>query len=215
MLRIRRLLTLLAGCVALAGASHAAIIIDNYPTNDGSGRGLSNTQAQGMGFTMLGDYTFDQVTLRFSTSTVAPPTSAVSVGIYSNSGSNKPETLLVGTTGPAEFLNNTAADYTYTPASAITFDAGTTYWLVVHYTSNHAFQWKQSDPQVDPSGTGAVYFGNSFANPFPNWDGGTFERGIFQLEGTPLNTVPEPGFLALPGLALLVWLHCRRRSASR
>jgi hypothetical protein len=199
----------LAICAALAGPAHASIIIGNLPGDDGSGRGFANTQAMGMGFTMLADYTFDDVILRFAVATVAPSPSQVDVAIYSNSGANKPGTMLVDTTGPASFLANTSANYTYTPVSPLTFTAGTTYWLVVHYTGSFAFQWKQSNPEVDPSGSGANYFGETFGNPYPNWDGGDYERGNFQLEGTG-GSVPEPSLLMAPGLAVLAWVRSRR-----
>jgi|ERR1017187_7287082 hypothetical protein len=139
-----------------------------------------------------------------------PTGDTVLLGFYTDTG--VPGTL-VGSllTNPAG-QGAVTSDYTFTPASTITFSPNTTYWMVFGVDAGTVYFQQSSLTGTTPIGDATFgnfkLTGNSGANWFDYTAtmGGQFE---FQINAT---AVPEPStYAALTSAAVLVFAAYRRR----
>lgn len=140
MLRGITLILVLTCFVALPAG--AGVIIGNLSagaTQEATSIGDGASKAAGWTMPSGTNYSLDSVTLDlrynywyFGTGLPAP---VVTAAIYGDSGSGPTGSALVTLTDPSFVLSNTVDyDYGFTPPSAFTLTAGTTYWLVLSAT---------------------------------------------------------------------------------
>jgi hypothetical protein len=112
------------------------------------------------------------------------------VGIFTTISNTTPQTLQFG-------------------ISNITLTQGTQYWLVMESRTGTLF-WSygldKSSPIVAAQGTDLGLQGGY------NWTGvNSTDVAAFRVEGTPLNSIPEPGTLLLLGAGLIGLIGVRRK----
>ena len=195
----------------------ANVILGNLGTvaTDGSSQPIDKGNWFAASFTMnslaysLSDV---QITLR------GDPASDTTFTLQSNATVPTPShpsgTNLVTFTNPT--FGGGTTTYTFPAGSAFTLAANTTYWLVGH-TNSSATDWITSNPQTNPSGSGATF--GTYAqstNSGVTWTNTTANSPKFQLDGTPAG-VPEPSSLVLVGTVACVAtaVGWRRRRTSR
>ena len=222
MLRRITLIAILACFVALPAG--AGVIIGNISAGstqvDGTGIGDGASKAAGWTMPSGTNYSLDSVTLdlRYGYYYTGLPAPVVTAAIYGNSGSGPTGSALVTLTDPS-FVFSITADYNYvfTPPSAFTLSAGTTYWLVLSATdpsgsSGDEINWKMSSPLITPSGiaTPAGYRFNSSGVVPPL--GSSIYFNTFEVDGTALaSSAPEPATMLLAAAGLSVVLLRRRQ----
>ena len=156
-----------------AGVASADPFFSNLatPTSVGTAFGIacSFTQFKAAGFTMGPDaYVLNSVTLDVNTS---DPDSPASVQIWS--GTSAPTTFIADLTGP---LLNGPGEYIFTPDSALTLEADTTYWLYVENNFDQCWTW--NGRTATPSGIGATHVGYIFNG------GSSSFFNAYELDGT-------------------------------
>ena len=225
MLRRITLIAILACFVALPVG--AGVIIGNISAGstqvDGTGIGDGASKAAGWTMPSGTNYSLDSVTLDlrynywyFGTGLPAP---VVTAAIYGDSGSGPTGSALVTLTDPS-FVRSNTADYNYvfTPPSAFTLTAGTTYWLVLSATdpsgnNQDDINWRMSSPSmISPSGiaTSAGYRWNNSGVVPPLGSSSTYNT--FEVDGTAqASPVPEPATMLLAAAGLSVVLLRRRQ----
>ncbi|MCA9287161.1 MAG: hypothetical protein KDA05_01165, partial [Phycisphaerales bacterium] len=145
---------------SLAGSAGAIEIISNLPGNDATqSAALSDLRIKSMGFTMpAGDsYDLDDVVLRLDiTNTLSTPI----VQIWSDSGA-QPSSLLATLDNPVFTLTG-IDNYSFSPSSPLTLDAGSSYWIVAYAPAGSpTYSWKGSSPSQLPTGL-ASHLGTTF-----------------------------------------------------
>lgn len=184
---------------ALSSVAAGDIITGNFSAGVGVGTafgGTATTQYKTFGFTMPGSsYFLDNVILSLNFAGGGTPR----VAIWS--GATAPATELTVLNNPPNLTGQ--GDFTFTPASAFTLEAGQTYWVyvtAVPVSGGPNFSWDGTSPSTIPSGI-ATSVGFIF-NGAPS----TFNNRL-QVNGTP---VPAPAALSLLGLAGLAATRRRR-----
>jgi len=194
-------------CLLLAVArpvSASSVLIGNLPFANTGSYNLANTipgEFAAVGFTM-GSQDFD---LASATMFLVPLGGTVDVVL---SSTPFPFTPLVSLTGPLSTTPSVVAgEYTFTPTSAFTLLAGTTYYLV-YSPIGAQVTWLGDigDTATGPFATDAGFFFGGTSFP-----GFTFE---YQIEGDAV-AVPEPSLLALVGIGAVSALRKRRRQLAR
>lgn len=198
---------------AISSSASAALILSNTPGNTLGGDTALTTSGKAVGFTMgAKDYTLTNVQMLLTTT----PTIQPQTRLYSGTPS-APTTFLTNLTNPT-FLTG-ANLYTFTPSTPVTLTAGTTYWVAIqHAYINDAAQisWPSSNPNTMATGPGATYSGAVIGAGSSPTGWSTSLSGfynVFAVNGTALST-PEPGGLAVAGVAVAGLLSRRRRLAA-
>jgi len=223
-LRSITLIAILACFVALPAG--AGVIIGNYSAGSTQveGSGVFGLSSKAAGWTMPSgtNYSLDSVTLDLEynywyTGLLAP---TVTAAIYGGSGSGPTGSALVTLVDPS-FVNagdpssHAHANYVFTPPSAFTLTAGTTYWLVLSASQPSGqmdIDWMKSDPLITPSGiaTLAGYRFDSSGVVPPLGISSTYNT--FEVDGAAqASSAPEPASMLLAAAGLSVVLLRRRR----
>jgi uncharacterized protein (TIGR03382 family) len=222
-LRRTTLIAIFACFVALpAGAG--VIIIGNYSAGstqvEGSSFGSPASKAAGWTMPSGTNYSLDSVKLdlEYHYWYTGLPAPVVTAAIYGDSGSGPTGSPLVILTDPAFVNASTDANYLFTPPSAFTLTAGTTYWLVMSASDpsgngQEEIDWMKSDPLITPTGiaTLAGYRFDSSGGVPPLGSSSTYNT--FEVDGTQqASSTPEPAttLIAAAGLSLVL-LRRRRR----
>jgi hypothetical protein len=181
----------------------ANVVIGNLGAGDSSNQSIDSGNWFAASFTMGSvAYSLSDVQIRLG----ANPNSTTTFTLQSNA--TVPAPSHPSGTNVATFTNptfvGTTTTYTFNVSSPFTLAANTTYWLVGH-TNGGATAWKRSDPQTNPSGSGATFgtyalSGNSGAT----WSNNTEHSPLFQVDGTPTVGSPEPSSLVLVGTVACV-----------
>jgi len=197
--------------------ARADLIIGNLPGNNNTFSNIGEGLTAAMGFTMGSSsysLTDAKVVLTLSAVTASPASSenAPLLQLWSDT-SGAPGASQLTFTNPS-LSNGTALTFTFTPSTAFTLQANTSYFL--YLTSSNAagayFNWVGSSPAVTPTGTGATYLKST-----------TTVENSFQIDGTAASTdsvtgVPEPSTLFIVAvtvpLGLGFWRFKRRRVAA-
>ena len=140
----------------------------------------------------------------------------LTVSLRQDSGGH-PGALIENLTNPTFTSGGTPELYTFTAASEIDLQQGSTYWLVVINPSPLSVQWDSDSGNslngITPTGAGATFVGTEFANPFSNGfspfvvDSTIRPQLSFAIDGAGgASSTPEPQsfVLAVAGLAGLV-----------
>ena len=93
----------------------------------------------------------------------------------------------------------TAQEYTFTPAGSFFLQPSTSYWLRATGVTGGNYDWRGSSPAITPTGI-ATYAGGS---RFTTNSGGTWTNST-TVNSFQLNEIPEPTFLGLAPVAMLV-----------
>jgi len=216
-------------CIALAigtiSATPQATALEVFGNPGGLGDNagsLGDYVALAQGFSVTGtSYTLDSIALGLQFTATLPTSSQISIGLYSDSGSN-PGTLLGSfdtTTASPEFVaddQNVFSFSSYTGNNAL--NAGSSYWLVVSATSGApVFRWKYAagnTPPSEQSSSGVTYVGaRGIDSQFPGdgWvDVTEFESPMrISVFATP---VPEPSTYAMATFGVMaLGVVARRR----
>lgn len=214
----------LALALAIPCTAPAAVIIGNLSafTNDGgqSGNGSVITggtfsSGKAIGFTMPSTaYFLDSVTLRLDN--LVGTTDAPTVSIWTSNGSN-PVTQVAVLNNPGAFFGDVNTNYVFTPATSLTLQSATSYFIVVQQlnpaaSGDTAFNWLNGNPTVAPTGIASsaiARFGPVANNNPASFTSTSGQFNWFQVEGT---AIPEPSsFAALAGFAALSLVASRRR----
>lgn len=192
MLRLLRSSTIFLAPVYLVSAAHAIDVIGNFPSNDQVASDLDVTFGKAMGFTMPSGlpYTLDSAILSLFVDDLGAQT-AWSFDLFADSnGDPDLSAPLVNLTLPALALGDD--NYTLTPASPLTLQPNTTYWLVgtSASTSSHG-GWNRNDPSKTPTGLAVSAGARSGAPPV---DPSSFFNS-YSIQATPV-----PGPLPILGL---------------
>ena len=191
--------------ILTASAAQAAIIIGNLPTNAMTSSTISPTSQKAAVFTMGSQaYTVDSVILTLSGYKTA--TDVAQVGFFLEGANNLTPGAQVGSflTAPSS-SSDAQANFTFLPSGSLTLQASTEYWLVVDGGAG-AFQWMGSFPSVTPSGTAATFNFSKVSTSVST----TPLHNSFQINGTQVTAVPEPGTF-LPAALLVMGALLRRR----
>lgn len=186
--------------------SRANVVIGNlagtHNNNNFSNVGQGLTAA--MGFT-TGSSSISLTDVELVLTLQAPASDAPLLQLRSNA-SGAPGVSLLTFTNPT-LSSGTDLTYTFTPSSAFTLQANTTYWLYLTSSSSTGayFEWAGGNPAVTPTGSGATYSGTT-----------TGVVDNFQIDGQPAVLVPEPSTLFIvvataPLSGLGFWCFKRRR----
>ena len=179
-------------------SSQAVTLIGNYPqSNDNNASVIDSSNWKATSFTLpaASNYILNSATLRLSAYTNT--SSAPVLTIRSNNAGNPSATVLASFSTPAtQGAGN--FNYTFTPTSAFTFTAGSTYWLTLAGTTTTSFSWNTSVPGITPTGiatsNGYKFSGNSGSS----WGNST----VFNTFSIDVAAVPEP-LTILGGLTAL------------
>lgn len=164
--------TIIAALVLASGAAQADIIISNLSATRTTGTLLgpnATTIFKAGGFTMGADaYELDSVTIRITGGAGA----AADLEIWRGAGS--PQVMVAQLTGP---VFGADGNYTFTPTTSVTLEAGTTYWVYANNSPpSGEFIWDAA--VVTPSGSGATSAGYIFNG------GSSSFFNAYQVEGT-------------------------------
>ena len=192
--------------ILTASAAQAAIIIGNLPTAiTPVGSNINTTEEKAAVFTMGSQaYTVDSVILTLSGYKTA--TDVAQVGFFLEGANNLTPGAQVGSflTAPSS-SSDAQANFTFLPSGSLTLQANTKYWLLVDGGAG-AFQWMGSFPSVTPSGTAATFNFSKVSTSVST----TPLHNSFQINGTQVTAVPEPGTF-LPAALLVMGALLRRR----
>jgi hypothetical protein len=202
----------------LSSPANAAVIIGNLPqTNDANSDNITTGTDQAAFVFTVGPNAVDVTDVVLRLQGYRTTTGDVAeVGFFLDNGSGTNIGAQVGSflTSPAS-SGNSSNNFTFTPATALTLTANTTYWLVVDSSaSGSTFDWRSSNPSITPTGTGATAVAAKVsANNGTTYTNGSNYNSV-QVNGT-LVIVPEPSraMLLLAGVITL-GLRRRRQSAS-
>jgi hypothetical protein len=191
----------------------ADVIIGNLGAADGNSLSFNGSSWDAASFTM-GSQAYSLADVQI-TLTSNPASS--STFVLESDASGVPSGTVVSTfsTHSPDFTNSTTT-YTFTPDSAFTLAANTTYWLVASTTSGGS-GGSDSIPVTFPAGGGAT-FGNYATSTSSGsaWTIDNSNAAKFQIDGT-LASVPEPSSLLLVGTVACVAaaVGWRRRRTGR
>lgn len=225
-----RYLRMLALLVALgAGSAHAVDTgfyanVQFYQTSYGSPYatvgGAGNVKVA-QGFTMGSAWEFDFTHVYLILGgAVNSPTAQVSM--YSNNAGS-PGTLLTTmsfSSGAVHPVTTPQEDTFYGATTPFHLVANTSYWMVVSEASGGAggaaFNWytnlADANAPLDQNGTGITYLGTK------NYTSSTWSNSPSSLAmrmGGPGTAVPEPGTMALSGLAVAVFAVAAHRRSKK
>jgi hypothetical protein len=194
--------------------SHAAVIVTTFGGNDtGTSSNIDDASGKAIGFTMPAGstYSLNSIDLRLS-SAVTVSSSAVSLALYSNDGTNTPGVLLATLLTPnLSSLSTTAATFTFNSGGGILLNPSTSYWATFTNTSTPDLSWRSSNPSTFTSSISATYLGAMFGPPSSpgTWTGTSSVRNALTIDAV---AVPEPGAAALLGWAGFLFLRNRKRA---
>jgi len=196
--------------VPLSGAT----IVSNLPNaNTSHAFAILPGESVVLGFTM-GVNSYDLTSVQASLNMVPGNPNPTLAAIFEDDGSNQPGAQLLALNVP---VNAGSQVYTFTPVSALTLAANTTYWLAIGLggTGGSGMNWNGAFPAVVPTGPGATFIATDFfSSGFPA--GGSPRNdglpGVAINGDLSLSSVPEPGSASLLGLGLiLAWRFRARR----
>ncbi len=196
--------------------SYAINLIGNFPSNDGGASRLSSssgTNVRAVSFTLPTgtDYILQDAVLRLGS---YDSTEVFKVQIRNDTGGLNP--------GPDVLANFTLPDskgsgnfnYSFTPATAFTFQQNTKYWLYVDISSGSGgsgtIDWLRSSSDANPTGVTPVGVASFGAYRFSNNGGTDFANSgnlnSFQVNATAVpwetDALPVIGSTVLFGLGL-------------
>jgi hypothetical protein len=189
-----------AGIALLLGLAPAVcranVVIGNLAAGDGSNQSIDSGNWFAASFTMGSvAYSLSDVQIRLG----GNPNSTTTFTLQSDAtvpAPSHPSGTDVATFTHPSFSGGTTT-YTFTVSSPFTLAANTTYWLVGR-TNAGATAWKRSNPQTNPSGSGATFGSYALSgNSGATWTDTTANSPIFQVDGTSTVGTPEPSSLVL------------------
>ena len=140
----------------------------------------------------------------------APGGGGTQTGVYleDDNGGN-PGAIIDSLVEQTPLLGGAGSVIQFNCASCPALTAGKTYWIVAAPANNNYSIWMYNNTGDN---SGIAYNLQSGGSPTPgSWsDNPTTTRGAFEVEGTQLGSVPEPGSLGLCGILGLLAL-CRVR----
>ncbi|MFG0283588.1 MAG: choice-of-anchor R domain-containing protein [Phycisphaerales bacterium JB039] len=166
--------------LVVASAASADVVISNFSAGVGVGTAFgsgSTTMYKAYGF-LMGDtaHELDAVVLSMNFSSATAPLIEVSIW----SGATSPDVKLITLDNPAPLSGQ--GDFSFTPPSTFTLEAGESYWVYVSPVTTGAgdsYTWDGSSPSTDPFGPAATTIGYIF-----NGSPSTF-RNRLEVQGTP------------------------------
>lgn len=203
-------LTLAALAIATPALRAQETLLSNLPSNDGGFGYVNSSTFRAVSFTTSGTtFNITSATMRLVDYVSSSDTAQLTIRI--NEG-DAPSSSVYGSFTSPSSGSDSPGNFVFTPTSAITLEANTTYWMVITSpNSGDAFAWERSNPVVTP--TGPFVFGIQAIsyNSGTNWQEGSNGPHSFAIVG---EAVPEPAAIALLGLGLAVFLFARRRPST-
>lgn len=197
-------------CLGARSAQAQVLLVDNLSTPSDVSDRIGGTLWQADAFqTDNRGYMLSSATLKLS----SPSGGVVTVDLYSNTGANKPGSLLV-TLGTSNPLTTTLVDTLFKPVGVQTLQPNTVYWLVAHSLTDA--EWGATNA-TNYIGVGSIPPANAFAisnASGASWATQPLSNGPNQFRVTV--DTPEPGAMALVaglGAAGLYTFRRRRRQA--
>jgi len=214
--------TILVGGILLVSLPEK-LAADTIYTNFGPGDTFDTTVSWtvggngfGVGQNVGGSFRVGPTNMLFDSAQIAvfysfgPP--SLTLGIYSNDGSNLPGSLLQSLTVTNVFKPNVPLVVTFKPTAPLILEANTTYWLASAEPLTSAFGWYFNNT----SQFGVAV--NQNQGPW-SFKGATNATPAFRINGTPeASPVPEPASLTLVAIgltSLLSFRGLRNRSGHR
>lgn len=177
----------------------AATIFNSLPGTNPSWGTISGAFARsfGVGFTLPAgsSYNVDSATLGL---TVNDATATFQLELYGSDGLGAPIGPMLGSFNVPGALATGTGNYVFTPNAAIVLNPSSTYWLVAGRTTADA-----GDGVLWLTGgtvTGlATFAGDTYNNPavFPPTGAGINSPPALQIDGSAINSIPEPSGFAL------------------
>ena len=206
---------------AALGASpvFSATIYSNFGPGDsynsgaayGIGPVLSFNSITGESFVPGANFQFSHARLALA----APGLGGSQIGVFleDDNGGN-PGAILDSLVEQSPLLGGAGSVIQFNCASCPDLTAGTTYWIVAAPASGSFSTWFYNNTNDN---SGVAYNLHSGGSPTPgSWlDNPTAPRGAFEVDGTQLGSVPEPGSLGLSGMLALLALRRVRRPVTR
>lgn len=216
----RRFASVLAVGAAL-GASpvFSATIYSNFGPGDsynsgaayGIGPVFSFNSIVGESFVPGSNFQFSGARLALA----APGGGGTQTGVYleDDNGGN-PGSILDSLVEQSPLLGGAGSVIQFNCASCPDLTAGKTYWIVAAPAGDSFSSWFYNNTNDN---SGVAYNLNSGGSPTPgSWSfNPTTTRGAFEVDGTQLGSVPEPGSLALSGMLALLALRRVRKPVTR
>ena len=144
----------------------------------------------------------------------APGGGGTQVGVYlEDDNAGNPGAILDSLVEQSPLLGGAGSVIQFNCASCPGLTAGKTYWIVAAPAGDTFSTWFYNNTNDN---SGVAYNLHSGGSPTPgSWlDNPTAPRGAFEVDGTQLGSVPEPGSLGLSGMLGLLALRRARKPAA-
>ncbi|MEY3220175.1 MAG: hypothetical protein RIT27_1532, partial [Pseudomonadota bacterium] len=175
----------------LSQSVYAAEIIGNITGSYITTTSLSNSANKAVSFQMgASDHTLDNVKIVLTAGTGTEADAQTFVELRSHDGTNTPTTNVIATLAPNPLTHTaygaTPTEATFTPASTITLQANTKYWVVARGIATNFLSWQvPSAPPTDGAGTYLAYALS--ADGGATWNSSTYYNAI-QINGTAVSS---------------------------
>lgn len=192
--------------VGWANPAHALVTVgtdlyDPVTNNFVQPSGISNTQFKAVAFTTdNSSWTLDAV--RLSLTGFDSGDSPLIQIREDNAGDPGAALVDLGNPNPVPTSSGAIRNFTFTPTAAFTFNANTTYWLVLTATTASIYNWAElENNSVPPASTTQPwsFVGYEVQNETnPTWTSSSIQNA-FQIEATEITPIPF-AFTPIPGL---------------
>lgn len=194
--------------LAPVASVQAAVILSNYPpTNDTSTTAdVDNLRWKALSFSMPAGQSasLGLLTVRLGNYSLLTDVPIFEIRDHTGSTTAPGPNVLASFAAPGPGPDTAIRNYTFTPTSAFTLQAGTSYWLVARGPDSvSSVDWRGSSPAIQPTGI-ATYGGQSL---FTTNGGSTWSASATINSFELLDIVPEPAsaaLLALGGVTLVL-----------
>jgi len=177
-------------------SAYAVEIIGNLTGTYIISTSLSDTFNKAVSFQMgAAAHTLDNVKIVL-TAAVGGGTEAsaqTTVQLRSHDGTNTPTTTVIATLNPNPLTGTaygtTPAPVTFTPASTITLQASTKYWVVARGISTNFLRWSRTNLGVAPTNGAGTYLAHVFTSDGgTNWGAPDTLYNAIQINGTAVSS---------------------------
>lgn len=127
-------------------------LISNLSGAENSDISLDSGRVAAVGFTMPDDSSYILTTTRLKLRMGAGESDSIVVRLFRNSGGNPSSPILTFNQPLFPQENNQPTVTTFTPPTAYTLAADSTYWIVVYNAGSGSVGWTTGSPSLTPTG---------------------------------------------------------------
>ena len=139
-------------------------------------------------------HTLDNVKIVLTAGTGTETSAQTTVELRSHDGTNTPTTTVLATLTPTltgTTYGSTPTETTFTPASTITLQAYTKYWIVARGIATNYLSWNKTNPSAAPTDGAGTYLAHVFSIDGGSiWGAPDTSYNAIQINGTPAVNTP-------------------------